>query len=106
MIWSDAELLLMEYILLEEVDHKTFRLIPAMELKSHVIYIKDVEEGTGISYGSTFVTKKRTKVATIPVGYADGYSRNLSNVGKVIITGSVCTNYRKNLHGLFYGRCN
>ncbi|NLL71915.1 MAG: alanine racemase [Clostridiales bacterium] len=71
----------------KEVDHKTFKLIPAMELKSHVIYIKDVEEGTGISYGSTFITKKRTKVATIPIGYADGYSRNMSNVGKVIIRG-------------------
>ena len=71
----------------EDVDHNTFDLTPAMELKSHVIYIKEVEEATGISYGSTFVTKSRTKVATIPIGYADGYSRNMSNIGKVIIRG-------------------
>ena len=71
----------------KEVDHDSFNLIPAMELKSHVIYIKDVEEGTGVSYGSTFITKRRTKVATIPIGYADGYSRNMSNIGKVIIRG-------------------
>lgn len=71
----------------KEVNHKTFNLIPAMELKSHVIYIKEVDEGTGISYGSTFITKRKTKVATIPIGYADGYSRNMSNTGKVIIRG-------------------
>lgn len=71
----------------KEVNHNTFNLLPAMELKSHVIYIKDVDEGTGISYGSTFVTKKRTRVATIPIGYGDGYSRNMSNTGKVIIRG-------------------
>ena len=63
------------------------RLIPAMELKTHVIYVKDVEQGVGISYGATYITDKQTKVATIPVGYADGYSRNLSNHGKVIIHG-------------------
>ncbi|NLZ83228.1 MAG: alanine racemase [Clostridiales bacterium] len=63
------------------------KLIPAMELKTHVIFVKDVDAGVGISYGSTYITTKKTKVATIPVGYADGYSRNLSNVGKVIIHG-------------------
>lgn len=62
-------------------------LIPAMELKTHVIYIKEVEAGVGVSYGSTYVTSKKTKIATIPVGYADGYSRNLSNKGRVIIHG-------------------
>ncbi|TAH68485.1 MAG: alanine racemase, partial [Anaerolineaceae bacterium] len=71
----------------EVVNHSVIDLIPAMELKSHVVYIKEVEVGTGISYGSTFITNRRTKVATIPVGYADGYSRNMSNVGKVIIRG-------------------
>ncbi|NLP16059.1 MAG: alanine racemase [Clostridiales bacterium] len=71
----------------DEVNHNSLGLIPAMELKSHVIFIKEVEAGTGISYGLTYITDKKTKVATIPVGYADGYSRNLSNVGKVIIRG-------------------
>lgn len=69
------------------VNHEDIRLIPAMEIKTHVIYIKEVEPGVGISYGATYVTDKPTKVATIPVGYADGYSRNLSNRGKVIING-------------------
>ncbi|HWT27674.1 MAG TPA: alanine racemase [Mobilitalea sp.] len=69
------------------VNQKEIKLKPAMELKTHVIYVKEVEAGVGISYGSTFVTKKKSKIATIPVGYADGYSRNLSNKGKVIIHG-------------------
>lgn len=71
----------------DEVSKDKVRLIPAMELKTHVIYVKDVEAGVGISYGATYVTDKKRKIATIPVGYADGYSRNLSNTGKVIIHG-------------------
>lgn len=71
----------------DEVDKDKVRLIPAMELKTHVIYVKDVEAGVGISYGATYVTDKKRRIATIPVGYADGYSRNLSNTGKVIIHG-------------------
>lgn len=63
------------------------KLLPAMELKTHVIYVKDVEAGVGISYGATYVTDRKRRIATIPVGYADGYSRNLSNCGKVIIHG-------------------
>lgn len=69
------------------VNHQEIKLIPAMELKTHVAYVKDVEAGVGISYGATYITKSKMKVATIPVGYADGYSRNLSNYGKVIIHG-------------------
>lgn len=69
------------------VDMKNVKLIPAMELKTHVIYVKDVDAGVGISYGATYVTDKKRRIATIPVGYADGYSRNLSNTGKVIIHG-------------------
>ena len=73
----------------DTVSKKEVRLIPAMELKTHVIFVKEVEAGVGISYGATYVTKKKTRVATIPVGYADGYSRNLSNCGKVIIHGKL-----------------
>ena len=69
------------------VNKEEIKLIPAMELKTHVIYVKDVGPGVGISYGGTYITDKPTKVATIPVGYADGYSRNLSNHGRVIIHG-------------------
>ena len=52
-----------------------------------MIYVKDVEAGVGVSYNATYITKEKTRIATIPVGYADGYSRNLSNYGKVIIHG-------------------
>jgi alanine racemase len=71
----------------EMVNKDEIKLIPAMELKTHVVYVKDVEPGVGISYGATYITDKQMKVATIPVGYADGYSRNLSNHGRVIIHG-------------------
>jgi alanine racemase len=71
----------------DEVNHESVKLIPAMELKTHVIYVKEVEGGVGISYNATYVTDRKTKIATIPVGYADGYSRNLSNHGRVIIHG-------------------
>jgi alanine racemase len=71
----------------DEVNHEDIKLTPAMELKTHVVYVKDVEAGVGISYGATYVTERKTRIATIPVGYADGYSRNLSNTGKVIIHG-------------------
>ena len=54
---------------------------------THIVYIKTVEAGTGISYGSTYVTTKETKIATLPIGYGDGYKRNLSNKGYVIIDG-------------------
>ena len=69
------------------VKKEEIKLIPAMEIKSHVIFVKDVEAGAGISYGATYITSKKMKIATIPIGYADGYSRNLSNSGKVIIHG-------------------
>lgn len=69
------------------VKQEEINLIPAMEIKTHVIFVKEVEPGVSVSYGGTYVTDRRTKIATIPVGYADGYSRNLSNYGKVIIHG-------------------
>lgn len=59
----------------------------AMALKAHVIFVKDVEAGTHISYGGTYVTKAKRKIATIPVGYGDGYNRLLSSKGKVLIKG-------------------
>ncbi len=67
--------------------NRDFGLCPAMELKSHIVYIKTLEAGTPVSYGGTFVTSKTTRVATIPVGYGDGYPRSLSNKGYVLIRG-------------------
>lgn len=66
---------------------ESIRVKPAMSLKSKVLFIKEVEKGTPISYGKTYVARKKTKIATIPLGYADGYSRLLSNKGEVLIRG-------------------
>ncbi|MDO5422859.1 MAG: alanine racemase [Eubacteriales bacterium] len=62
-------------------------LSPVMELKSHIVYIKDLEAGAAVSYGGTFVADGPMRVATIPVGYGDGYPRSLSNKGWVLIHG-------------------
>ena len=71
----------------DEVDKSRIDLKPALELKSHVVNIKTVPAGTGISYGQTYVTEGERKIATVPVGYADGYPRLLSNKGRVLIRG-------------------
>ena len=71
----------------EEVDKKAVRLRPALSLISHVTFVKEVEQGTAISYGGTFVAQEKMRVATIPVGYGDGYPRSLSNKGSVLIHG-------------------
>lgn len=71
----------------EEVDKSIINLKPAMTLKANVILVKEVEKNTSISYGRIFTTQKTSKIATIPIGYADGYTRMLSNKGKVLIHG-------------------
>lgn len=71
----------------EEVKKENVKLKPALELKSHVAFVKEIDAGVAISYGGTFVSKEKMKIATIPVGYADGYPRNLSNTGVVLIRG-------------------
>lgn len=71
----------------EEVPKEILTLRPALALKSHLVYVKEVEAGTPVSYGGTFVTEKRTRIATIPVGYGDGYPRSLSGKGHVLIRG-------------------
>jgi alanine racemase len=70
-----------------EVDRSILKLKPAMTLKANVILVKDVEPNTCISYGRTFRTSRKSRIATIPIGYADGYTRILSNKGKVLING-------------------
>ena len=65
-------------------------LKPAMSVKSKIIFIKEVSRGTGISYGHTFVAKRAMKVATLPIGYQDGYLRSLSNKSSVLIGGQYC----------------
>ena len=71
----------------DEVDKSKISLKPVLSLKSHVAYVKTLEPGESISYGGTYVTTGTEKIATIPVGYGDGYSRGLSNQGYVLIHG-------------------
>lgn len=70
-----------------EVERDIVKLTPAMEIKSCISFVKTLPAGKEISYGGTYVTKDETVVATIPVGYADGYPRSLSNKGCVLIRG-------------------
>ncbi len=71
----------------EEVCKEQVPLRPAMELKSHIAFIKTLEADRCISYGGTYRTKEPRRVATVPVGYGDGYPRRLSNKGWVLIHG-------------------
>ncbi|MBZ2176021.1 alanine racemase [Schnuerera sp. xch1] len=71
----------------DEVNKNKVKLKPAMNLKAKISNIKTVTEGTGISYGQIFVTKRKSKIATIPIGYADGFTRLLTSKGEVYIKG-------------------
>ena len=71
----------------EEVSKDSCNLKAAFSLHSHIVFLKTLDAGKEISYGGTFITKKSTKIATIPVGYGDGYPRTLSNIGYVLIHG-------------------
>ncbi len=71
----------------EEVGKEQADLHPAMSLISYISYVKTVPAGTPIGYGSTFVAGEEMQIATIPVGYGDGYPRRLSNKGCVLIHG-------------------
>lgn len=64
-------------------------LKPVMKLKSVVIQVRSVPAGTPVSYGGTFITKRPSVIATLPIGYADGYMRRLSNRAKVSIRGAL-----------------
>lgn len=71
----------------DEVDKSRVPLRPVMGLKSFVTYVRDLPPGREISYGGTFCTERPTRVATVPVGYGDGYPRGLSGKGRVLIHG-------------------
>lgn len=80
-----------------DVNKERVHLKPAMTLKAKVSNVKEVEPGTGISYGHIFVTDRKTRVATLPLGYADGYTRMLTgkaeasfNGNRVPIIGKIC----------------
>lgn len=71
----------------EEVTRDILSLRPVLSLKSRLVYVKEIEAGTPVSYGGTFVAKERMRIATVPVGYGDGYPRSLSGKGSVLIRG-------------------
>lgn len=71
----------------EEVDKEKLQLKPALSLKSHIAFVKDIPAGTPVSYGGDFVSEHQMRIATIPIGYGDGYPRSLSDTGYVLIRG-------------------
>jgi alanine racemase len=82
---------LMLYGLYSDKNSQRFiNLKPAMSFKTAIAYLKDVPAGRSISYSRTFITTRETRIATLPVGYADGYNRLLSNRAQVLIKGRRC----------------
>ena len=71
----------------DEVDIKPFGLEPVMSLKCCVEHVKTIQTGDSVSYGRTFIAKQPSRIASLPVGYADGYTRLLSNKAPVLIHG-------------------
>ncbi len=71
----------------EEVSRETVKLKPALSLYSTIVYIKEIGSGESVSYGGTFKANRPMRIATIPIGYGDGYPRNLSGKGHVLICG-------------------
>ncbi len=71
----------------DQVRKDQVKLRPAMELKSFISYIKEIGPGTAVSYGGTFAADRVMRIATIPVGYGDGYPRSLSGKGRVLVRG-------------------
>lgn len=70
-----------------EVDKRLIDLKPVMSIKSKIIHVKEVDSGFAVSYGSTHITPKPTRIATVPIGYADGYDRMLSSKGEMLVKG-------------------
>lgn len=84
----------------DEVEQEKIRLKPAMQLKASVVHVKKVPTGVPVSYGRVYTTDRETVIATIPIGYADGYSRTLTGKehmiagGKIVpVIGRICMDY-------------
>lgn len=82
-----AGIILYGYYPSDDVDKSKLSIKPALTLKTTVSHIKEMDENMYISYGRTYKTNKKSLIATLPIGYADGYSRGLSGKAKVIING-------------------
>ncbi len=75
----------------DEVVNRNLDLIPAMRLLSRIVMLKELPPGHSVSYGCTYTTSRTTKVATVPIGYADGYTRLLSGKVEAVVRGKrVC----------------
>ena len=70
-----------------EVQKDKVHLEPAMKVVAHVIHIKEIDEGTPVGYGESYVAKENRRIATVSIGYADGYNRSFSDTGYVMICG-------------------
>lgn len=82
-----AGIVLYGYYPSDEVRREILHLTPVMSVKARLTWVKTVPVGTSVSYGCTFVTERKTKIATVPLGYADGWSRLNSNNGCVLVGG-------------------
>ena len=71
----------------DEVQKSKVELTPAMKVVAHVIHIKDIDEGTTVGYGESYVATEKRRIATVSIGYADGYNRSFSGTGYVMICG-------------------
>ena len=71
----------------DEVDKSKVKLTPAMEVFSHVIHVKEIEAGTGVGYGQIYTAPEKRKIATVSIGYADGFNRCLTDGGYILING-------------------
>lgn len=80
-------ILLYGYYPSDLIDKNTLEIKPAMTLKANIVFIKRVPPGYSISYGRKFTTERESIIATLPIGYADGYPRALSGKGRVIVKG-------------------
>lgn len=83
-----AGIMLYGYYPSRDVDKTKVSLKPVMSLKASIVHLKTLESGKSVSYGRVFTTERKSKIATLPIGYADGLSRLLTGKGKVIINGA------------------
>lgn len=69
------------------IKHENLPVVLTCRLKTTIARVKTIDSGEGIGYNSTFTTEKETKIATLPIGYTDGYKKQLSNIGEVLVNG-------------------
>ena len=84
-----AGIILYGYYPSNEVQKENLSIKPALTLKAKIAHVKELESGMYISYNRTFKTSRKSKIATIPIGYADGYIRTLKHEAKVIVNGQL-----------------